>query len=407
MSNIIASGVQKVLSFSRQTAKGTIGTGGQNLRRVSSNLDLSKQTYTSNEIKTSQQSSDMRHGVRSVEGTLNAELSVGTYQKFFESICRQNVLSAVTSGALTDVAAASTTANMGTFTRGTGSWITSGFRIGMVVRATGFAAPATANNAANFMIIALTATVMTVARLDGSAIVAKAAGDSVTFAEAGKHTYVPQTGHTRDYYTIEHWFSDIAQSEVFTDCVVSQSDVKLPASGLATVDWNIMGIDMQTQQTQYFNSATAANAGRALAAVNGVMFVAGAPVALITGLNFSIKGGFTKIGGVVGSNVEPDIFPGKVTVDGQATVLFIDATFRDYFKNETEVTLCCAFTTANTANADFMAFTFPRVKVGGSTKDDGEKGLVLTMPFVALENDIATNTNLFPTTVVIQDSTFS
>jgi hypothetical protein len=54
-----------------------------------------------------------------------------------------------------------------------------------------------------------------------------------------------------------------------------------------------------------------------------------------------------------------------------------------------------------------MGFTFPRAKMGGATKDDGEKGLVLTMPFTALEQDAGgTGQTAFDTTIMIQDSAY-
>jgi hypothetical protein len=53
----------------------------------------------------------------------------------------------------------------------------------------------------------------------------------------------------------------------------------------------------------------------------------------------------------------------------------------------------------------------PRVKVGGAGKDDGEKGIVQTMPFTALfdtgagADKGATATDSLATTLSIQDST--
>jgi hypothetical protein len=405
----IASGISKLLTFKKQSGLGTIATTGsaQNLRRTSSTLDKKKATYASKEIRPSQQRADFRHGVVGVDGTISGELSVGTYQSFTESICRQAVLAAVTSGALTDVTAASTSGAAGTFTTVAANWLTLGFKIGLVFRWSGWATTGATNNATNMIITALTTTVMTVARLDGLPIGAKTAGDSVTALETGKHTFVPQSGHTRDYYTIEHNFADIVQSEVFTDCVMTQMNVKLPATGMAGIDFMVKGLNMTAGTTGYFVTPSAVSSGTVLAAANGVLYVAGVAVALITGLNFSIKGNYTTIGGVVGSNVEPDIFPGDVTVDGQITVLFANATFRDYFVNETEVSIICAFTTDNTATAGFQAYSMPRVKMGGANKDDGEKGLVMTMPFTALENVAGgTGTSTFATTIAIQDSAF-
>jgi hypothetical protein len=314
----------------------------------------------------------------SVDGTIAGEASVGTYQSFAESIVRKAVAAQATlTSAAGDVDTVAGTGPSGTITCTAANFLTSGFRTGMVIRATGFVVGA-ANNSTNLLITSMISTgkSMSVVRLDG---VTFANGTETTatpvLTEVGKHTFIPATGQTRDYYTIEHFFGDINQSEAFTDCVISQLDVKLPATGMAGMDWQVMGIDMSPSTSQQQTSPTAPSTGRNLAAANGVVYLAGSAVALITGLNFSVKGGHTKIGGVVGANTEPDIFPGTVTCDGQATVLFKDATVRDYFLNETEVTLVCVFTTDNTATAGFMGFTFPRVKMGGASKDDGEKVL--------------------------------
>lgn len=413
--SVIASGISKLLLFKKQSGLGAIASGSaQSLRRTMSTLDKKKATYQSKEILPSQQRRDFRHGVVGTDGTISGELSVGTYQSFLESICRQVSLSAVTAAFADLVFAVGTPASLGTITTTSGNFLTSGYKVGMVVRATGVLI-ATSLNSTNFLITSINATgkVMGFATLNGSSVVARTETASVTLASIGKHTFIPQTGHTRDYYTVEHNFADIVQSEVFTDTVVSQVDVKLPPTGMATIDFVMKGIDMKTNTqtvnpiaTPYFTGNTPITTGSVLAAANGVLFLAGVPIALVTGLNFSIKGNHTMIGGVVGSNVEPDIFPGDVTVDGQATVLFQDGVIRDIFLNETEVTLVGVFTADNTPASSFMGFTMNRVKMGGASKDDGEKGLVLTMPFTALEYNGGAGKDGFQTTIVIQDSSF-
>lgn len=403
----IASGIAKQLVAKKQSALGTKATAGsaQLYRRVSSNIDLSKESYKSNEIRPSMQRSDFRHGVRAVSGTIDGELSVGTYQEFMSSTLRAAWSAAVTSGALITVASAVTAGASGTFTRSAGSWLTDGFKTGSPVRFTGWASPATANNAHNFLITALTATVMTVVALDGVAVIAKIAGDSVTATSPGKSLSIPATGHTRDYWTIEHNFPDIVQSEQFKDCMFGGMNVKLPATGMATVDFSIVGLDMDVSTAAYFTSPTAVSAGDNLAAVNGAVYVAGVAVALITSLDIAANGNVASAGAVVGSNVAPDVTPGGIDVSGTMTVLFQDAVMRDYFRNETEVSVIAAFTTGNAAAADLMVYVMPVVKLGGATKDDGEKGLVLTMPFTAIENTVGgTGTATNNTTITIYDS---
>jgi hypothetical protein len=409
----ISSGISKLLVFKKQSGLNVIATVGsaQYLRRTQSTLNKKKATYASKEIRPSQQRSDFRHGVVGTEGTISGEVSVGTYELFEESLNRAaSVALTPLVSAATDIVTAVTSGASGTITTTAANFLTAGFKIGMVIRCTGFTTTAVGNNATNLYITSINGTgkIMGVTRLDKAPLIAKTETAAVTFTEVGQHSIVPTSGHTRDYYTIEHNFADIIQSEVFTDCVVTQMDVKLPGSGMMTVDYMFKGLDMTTGTTGYFTSPTAVTSGSVLASANGLLYVNGLPVALITGMNFSVKGNHTTIGGIVGSNVEPDIFPGDLTVDGQITVLFADAVVRDYFLNETEVGIYCVFTTDNTATAGFKAYSFPRCKMGGADKDDGEKGLVMTMPFTALENVAGgAGTATHATTYAVQDSAFS
>lgn len=417
-----ASGIEKKIILAPQATKGTVAVGNlataQYLRRVSSGLNLTKETYQSNEMRSDRQIADFRHGVQSIVGNISGELSPGTYNLLMAAILRKDFVAGVVNAGNTGVAAATTTGANGTFTRddALGSWLKDGFKVGDVVRFTGFSGgSATANNAHNFMITALTATVMTGTMLDGVAVVNDAKGDPITTTVVGKKTWTPTTGHTENWFTVEHYYSDVDLSEVFYDLKVNSLAIKLPATGIATIDVDLMGLNhnnLATGTSPYFSAVKAASTGGVLAAVNGAIFVQGTKVALITGMDFDISANLSSEP-VVGSNVKPDIFDGRVMVKGNMTVFFEDATFRDYFVNETEVSICCAFTTSNAANADFLAFTFPRVKVGGASKDDGEKGIVQTMPFVALFDTSAladtgtTATDSLATTMSIQDSTLT
>lgn len=408
----IATGIFKKLSFKKQSGLGVKSPAGgagtaSYARRVTSTIDFKRTNFKSKEILTTQQVRDMRLGVKSVSGTISGELTVGGYQQFMESVMRQISQTVVTSGALTTVTAASTGTATGTFTRSAGSFLTDGFKIGDVVSQTGWTTTATANNTHFFLITALTATVMTVQSLDGTAVVAKAAGDSVITVQAGKKTWVPQTGHTRDYYTIEHWHSDIAQSEQYTDCIIGEMDVKIPATAIADVQFPIMGLNMGTGTAEYFTTPAAIPTGGSLAGVNGIILVNGAAVGVVTAFEFKAKGNNTMIGGVVGATVDPDIYIGPLEVEGSATILFTDGTNRDIFLAETEISIVAVLTANNTANSPFTCFVFPRIKFTNSDKSDGPTGIVQTMGFMALENvNGGAAVSSLATTMSIQDSAF-
>ena len=78
----ISSGIEKKVVLAPQAAKGTCAVvdlaTAQYLRRITSDMNLTKETYQSNEMRADRQVADMRHGVQSVDGTISGELSPGT-----------------------------------------------------------------------------------------------------------------------------------------------------------------------------------------------------------------------------------------------------------------------------------------------------------------------------------------
>ena len=399
----IAQGVKKVVSYKKQTGLGVPASGGsgQELRRVTSTINLTKDTYQSNEIRSDQQIADFRHGSKQVTGTLSAELSAGTYKDFLQSVLRKDfvAISSLTAAAVTIVA------STGVITFQTGNPLTGGIKIGNVVRITVGSVNA-ANLNKNLLVTGVTASTLTVKTLNGSALADNATSvTGVTIAIPGKYTYVPETAQTQDYYTVEHWFSDVAQSEVYSDIVQTNAQVKIPANGMATIDFPLVGLNVSTGTSQVLTSPTAITTGGVTAGVNGLLLVAGTPVAIVTSIDFDVNGNVAVADAVVGSLTRPDVFQGTVGATGTFSAYFTDATFRDYFINETEVSIVVALTTDSTATADFVSFTMSRVKVGGADVTDGASGLTRTFPFTALKNTAggAAVANL-ATTIMVQDS---
>ena len=399
----IAQGVKKVVSYKKQTGLGSpaSGSGGQELRRVTSTINLTKETFQSNEIRPDQQVADFRHGSRQSTGTLSGELSAGTYKDFLQSVLRKDfvAIASLTAAAVTIVA------STGVITFQTGNPLTGGIKIGNVVKITVGSVNA-ANLNKNLLVTAVTATTLTVKTLNGSALADNATSvTGVTVAIPGKYTYVPETSQTQDYYTIEHWFSDVAQSEVYQDIMQTNAQVKIPANGMATIDFPLVGLNVTTGTSQVLTSPTAITTGGVTAGVNGLLLVAGTPVAIVTSIDFDINGNIAVADAVVGSLTRPDVFQGVVNATGTFSAYFTDATFRDYFINETEVSIIVALTTDSTATADFVSFTMSRVKIGGADVTDGASGLTRTFPFTALKNTAggAAVANL-ATTIMVQDS---
>lgn len=394
-----ASGINKVVAYKKETTFGELplATGAQYIRRVTSNFNLTKETYQSEEIRQDYQIQDFRHGVRSVEGSISGELSAGAYSDFLASAVARDWTAATPSsmGSVTIATVGSTS----TITRGTGSFLTDGIRVGSVIRLTGFA---TANNNTNLLVVALTATVATVVVLAGGLLTAETVATGGAYTATGKMTYAPSTGHTDDSYTIEEWYSDIAESEVTVGNKVNTVGIALPATGLTTIDFSFMGQDLkQTGTSQYFTTPTAQGTNGIFAAVNGALIVNGVAVALITSVNLNINRNLTSEA-IVGSNIRPEIYEGRIVVDGDFSTLFQDRTFSNYFNDETEVSLVVALTESNLPDAGFMTFTLPRLKLSTDTKDDGEKGIVAQNSFQALKGSGANGFEA--TTIMICDS---
>ena len=104
----IARGIAKNVAIKKETTWGTPAgaAGAQLLRRVTADFNLTKETYDSQELNPSFQTISMRHGVRSVEGSLDAELSPGTYPMIMEAIlARDFTIGGSTKGASLTIAA--------------------------------------------------------------------------------------------------------------------------------------------------------------------------------------------------------------------------------------------------------------------------------------------------------------
>jgi hypothetical protein len=398
----ISKGTSKVVGYKKESQWGVLAgaTSAKLLRRVTANFNLVKEAYESGEIRTDRQIADFRHGVRSAEGSLNGELSPASYADFMGSIVgRDFTTSPATSTVSVTIAASGA---LYTVTRATGDFLTDGFKVGQVVRLTGAGLDA-ANVGKNLLIASASATVITVKVVNSSALVAEGPIASVTVTAVGKTTFVPASGHTDQSYTVEEFYADIAQSEVYTGMKLNSMNVQLPATGLTTVDFGFAGKDLtQTGTTQYFTSPTAQNSNGIFAAVNGVMLVDGAPVALVTSADFAVERA-TENATAVGSNSVAEIFTGRIRVTGNMSVYFQDAAFRGYFDSETPVSVVLTLTTDSADNSDFVTFTLPKVKLGSFTKDDGELGIVASASFQALLNDVTT-AGLPATTLQIQDS---
>lgn len=381
-------------------------TGGQILRRVSSTLKLGKDTYTSNEVNSHRQVSDFRHGVKRVTGGIvSGEFSPGTYWDLFEAVLRCTAAAAVTADQ-TDFTSVSADNSTSKFTFTGGNPHTKGFRVGSIVRFTNLSDAD--NNTTNFLIAAMGGT-------SNREWTVYPAPDTMTadaafsVAEIGQSMFMPASSFVSRKFAIEHYFEDIDIARLFTEVRADGFNWQLPATGISTIDFTGMGRDMEVYtagSAPFFTAPTAETSTGLAAAVNGALFFQGTRVGVCTGLNIQAALNASS-DAVVGQNYVPEIFLGKLNVTGQATIMLEDATFINYFKNETELSIVAFLTANNDDTSPAASITLPRVKLGDADAPlSGEAGIIQTCPFTALKYATA-GSGYDATTIRLQDTSAS
>ena len=401
---ILAKGVNKKIAYRKESAWGTIaadGVAAKQLRRVTSQFNQTAETLQSAEIRQDYQIADYRLGSLSTEGSLNGELSPGTYSDFFAAaLAKDFVAGGSTTGASLTIA---TSGSFYTITRAAGSWLTDGFYVGNVIRLSG-AGFAPANVGKNIQILSITALVLTVRTFDANTLTPEGPIAAAGAAVVGKQTFAPLTGHTSDSFTVEEFYGGgVNVSEVHAGNKVGSIAVQLPASGFCTVDVSFMGKGMmKTGNTQHFSTATAASTTGLTVGISGSVLVNGVPAGVITNASFTLDRGL-EAAVVVGSKYAADIFDGRVNVTGDFSTYLENPVYRDYFINETKISLVFALTTGSEANAEVISFVLPSVKLGSTSRNDGEAAIVQDHSFQALLNTVTT-TGLPATTLLVQDT---
>jgi len=402
MSSNKSQGVFKEVRYKKESTWGALNgpSGGVKIRRVTADFNPTADVFSTNEINTTFQNVDTRLGVRGAEGSINGELSPGSYADFFGSVLAKDfAIETGTTGAEVTIAASGTNF---TITDAGATFLTDGIKVGQVVRLTGAGLNA-ANVGNNCLVVAATETVLTVMVLSSTSLVAEGPIASVSIVPAGKTSYIPLTGHTDDSYNIEEWYSDVEESAVYTGVKFGSANVQLPSTGIVTVDFSAMGKGLTSSGTSaYFTSPSGPTSTGLLTAVQGALLLNGSNAACITDANISIERNM-EAAQCVGSNYNSEIFAGKINVTGSVSAYFSDSTMRDYFNNETDVTILLVVTTGEEKAADFISFAIPKARFTSFANSDAENGIMSGLDFTALLNSVTTG-GLVGSTIMIQDS---
>ncbi|MGI4796926.1 MAG: phage tail tube protein [Janthinobacterium lividum] len=407
-----ARGVAKLLTICPETGgfgvPNTTPGAGTLLRRTTSDLNINISQLESQEILPSQQVRDSRNGARTVQGTIAGQLSCGTYSQLFQGLLRNTFQPVNSTPNLSDVSASFNAATGALDLYGSGGDNFTGFfRLGDIVRLTG--AAASADNGANFRIVALSPSTMSLSPLTAQPQGFSSGAPGEVFSLPGKKLFIPATGQLDQSFSFEHFYSDIGLSELFVGCKPTQISLNFPASGFVTMQAGLTGQQMLSTVTgqPQLPSPGPVNSNTSLTAVSGRVHYNGNTIAYITAMNLQIMSSVQPVN-VVGNPLVPAIFLGNAMAKGTISMLTALDTLTSDFLNEAEVSLSVACTSSPLPGADFISFHLPRVKLTSSTKQDSQTSISRSFGFMALENagvinGVSVNTSDL-TTVMIQDS---
>ena len=393
-----ASGINRTLVISKESVWGTkpAANTGTLFPRKTIELNLSRAAFESARINTSAQTEDMRSGTDEVSGTFAEELSAGSHTMLWAALLRGPWVAGVTYTAAT-ISAASTTNKI---SRTSGSWLTSGYRIGDLVKVSGFT---TTSNNGRFIVTAVTASDLTV----DATLTTEAAGASVTVAVAGEKLVTPLTPalRTDDSFTIEQWQNDIGKGRLATGVKVTQAAIKIAPDAMGTVDFSLMGKDMVSESTQYFTNPAAQADNSILAGNRGTIYINGVAAAVVTAFDATVNAN-AEIGKTVGNltaqGTRPAaaIFLGKLGVTGTLSLYWLDEAIFASFRDDIPVNIVLRSLGDNNKE---LIIKVTQARLSSATiNDTATGGLVQTCNFTAIR-DATPPDGIEDTTIVIQE----
>lgn len=380
---VLASGTGVGLSYVVETTHGT--TPGSptmlELRSTQRNINLTKNILTTQEVRSDRMIADSRHGFNQVEGSIGFELSIAAYDDMLAAAMGQ---SAWTAGTTVDtgVTTLSATSTGNKFTRGAGSFVTDGFVEGMWITSSNFT---NAANNGNHLVTAVAATELTVT----TTLVTETGDADEQIVCMGNFLKV---GTTLTTFTFERRFTDITKYDVFKGVAINSMSLNINPEDIVGGTFDLIGMSASARSGTSLGSPTAAATNSPFAAFDGAVYEGGTAIAVVTSIDFTLNNN-RSIEGVVGSNFSPDVFDGQAIVSGNIS-LFLEDTdiFYDKFFNETESSIY--LTLNDSAGTDWIAITFPRVKINSADINPPQQGpITIDATFEAIR-DTAASTSI-------------
>jgi hypothetical protein len=328
-------------------------------RRRSTSIGMTKETYASEEIRGDRMISSSRHGIKAIAGDIVTEISSGGHADFYEALLGGNWEQATGTIALTAATVAmNATTGLVTIAGLSADPALQKALDGDVLRITGTTDPFFDNNL--FQIMSMNSTSFVLAPLKNPTV-APLAGP---FASG---TAKPQPrcrmGNVYRSFTFERAFNDIGSFIAYKGCRFNTAAVDLPATGIATTTFGVMGQDASPL------SSTSIDGSASLILTEAVFGMLTGDAAAKTLTASRAGASFITAGVNVGD---------KLILDGGAGSNLQNRALRTVVKVTALVlTVAEAVRTGSTGGSDAVPTPWTLTRLGQSTYDEGAQNAVL------------------------------
>lgn len=371
-------------AFKVQSAKGTpaSGSGGKVLPLSGGQMGrLQKTAIASRAIRRDGMQLRGRHGSQRTMGGYSGEMLIGGTDDIKEAVMR-STWSAANSVAASGTQLTSVTTTSGGIIAAAGSFIAQGFRVGDVVRLTGF--PDVANNNKNRRVSALTTSTMSFA--DG--LIPNATPDTTfQITRVGRTLDNPGAGALlKRYFTIEESELDLNGTEVFSDCVWNRYRVSMGADGNVEEETGWMGTGaFQANSGAAVLTSPTEITGVPLAAVEATLRYGTTDLIDLTSFDLTIEVPAQAPPVTGPQRVAPDVFLGVQRVSMNLTVMRKDLLPIADFLAENQLSLHFLAAAQGSEPLDFFSafvgnFTLGDVAKSALSQDAGGRTVQLSVP---------------------------
>lgn len=326
------------------------------LRFTGESLGYNISTTSSNEIRSDRQITDLIQTGAEASGGVNMEMSFGTYDEFMEGALGGAFANLDASDDDDGVITAGTTVgNLDFDLDATGNTITLGSSVvhdivsGQWVKLTGSSGDDGYHLASD-----VTGQVLTVPSITTTETI-----ESVATIEGA----MLRNGVTQHSWTLEKFFSDIAQYISFTGMMVGGMNLSMAVNAILTGDFTFVGkdsaIDGATVGTGTANAATTTDVMNAVSNLGNIL-EGGVPITgtFIQNLSIGVDAGLRPQGGI-GNLGNVAVGLGRINITGDLTAYFENATLYNKYLNNTETSISFRLTDST---GNVYVITLHRVK---------------------------------------------